>query len=246
MPDVLLSSDSGASRVLTFNRPDALNAFNQDLWYALTDALDAAAVDDAVRCVLLTGTGRAFSAGQDLTELADPSIFEDSEPGYEHLMPTLETFPKPLLAAVNGVGVGIGLTILLHCDMVLIASDARLKVPFMSLGVTTEAAASLLLPATTGRQRAAEIIYTEPWLDAETAVADGLALRCVAPELLMQEANALAATVAAQPLASLMATKKLLNETRLDAVRAARARESAAFTELVSTMTTQGIDDKAE
>lgn len=155
MPDVLLSSNSGASRVLTFNRPDSLNAFNQDLWYALSDALDAAAVDDAVRCVLLTGTGRAFSAGQDLTEMADPSIFKDSEPGYEHLMPTLETFPKPLLAAVNGVGVGIGLTILLHCDMVLIASDARLKVPFMSLGVTTEAAASLLLPATTGRQRAA-------------------------------------------------------------------------------------------
>lgn len=227
MPDVLLSSDIGASRVLTFNRPDALNAFNQDLWYALTDALDTAAVDDTVHCVVLTGAGRAFSAGQDLTEMADPSVFEDSEPGYEHLMPTLETFPKPLLAAVNGVGVGIGLTILLHCDMALIASDARLKVPFMSLGVTTEAAASLLLPATTGRQRAAEIIYTEPWLDAETAVADGLALRCVAPELLMQEANALAATVAAQPLASLMATKKLLNATRLDAVRGARRIDSS-------------------
>jgi enoyl-CoA hydratase/carnithine racemase len=89
------------------------------------------------------------------------------------------------------------------------------------------------------QQRAAEIIYTEPWLDAQTAVADGLALRCVAPEMLMQEANALAATVAAQPLASLVATKKLLNATRLDAIREARARESAAFAELVSKMTAQ-------
>jgi len=201
------------------------------------NALDAAAVDDTVHCVLLTGSGRAFSAGQDLRELADLGTFEGNEPGYERLIVTLETFPKPLVAAVNGVGVGIGLTMLLHCDMALIASDARLKVPFMSLGVTTEAAASLLLPAVTGPQRAAEIIFTEPWIDAPTAVADGLALRVVAPEALMEQASALAATVAAQPPASLMATKKLLNAARLDAVRAARTRESAAFAELVATMT---------
>ncbi|MCZ7629521.1 MAG: enoyl-CoA hydratase-related protein [Microthrixaceae bacterium] len=153
------------------------------------------------------------------------------------MMPILETFPKPLLAAVNGLGVGIGLTILLHCDMALIANDARLKVPFMSLGVTTEAAASLLLPATTGRQRAAEIIYTEPWIDADAAVADGLALRSVEPALLMEEAGALAASVAERPLASLMATKELLNAGRLDSVREARTRESAVFAELVSAMT---------
>lgn len=246
MPGVLLTSDSDAVRTLTLNRPETLNAFNQQLWYALSDALVAAAEDDSIGCVVLTGAGRAFSAGQDLAEMADPSVFDDSEPGYEHLMPTLETFPKPLLAAVNGVGVGIGLTILLHCDMVLMASDARLKVPFMSLGVTTEAAASLLLPATVGRQRASEIIYTEPWIDAEAAVADGLALRSVAPELLMQEVDALAATVAAHPLASLMATKKLLNAARLDAVRDARARESAAFSDLVLTMTASGMKTESK
>lgn len=236
MSDVLHVGGAGGVRTLTLDRPEALNAFNQELWYALAGALEHAAIDDDVRCVLLTGTGRAFSAGQDLGEMADPSVFEGQEPGYERLMPVLETFPKVLLVAVNGVGVGIGLTILLHCDIALISTDARLKVPFMSLGVTTEAASSLLLPATMGRQRAAEVLLTEPWITAEQAVADGLALRAVAPDQLMDETMELADQIGALPLAPLVATKLLLNEARVDAVRAARIRESAAFAELVSAM----------
>ncbi len=230
---MLLTSDAGAVRTLCFNRPEVLNAFDQQLWLALTDSLTSAATDDDVRCVVLTGAGRAFSAGQDLEEMSDPSVFEHEEPGYEALMPVLETFPKPLLAAVNGVGVGIGVTILLHCDMVLIAHDARLKLPFMSLGVTTEASASHLLPATAGRQRASEIVFCEPWIDADRAVADGLALRCVPAAELNAEIAALAGAVAAQPLRSLVETKQLFNAARIDAVRAARARESAAFERLV-------------
>lgn len=236
MSDVLHVGGAGGVRTLTLDRPEALNAFNQELWYALAGALEHAAIDDDVRCVLLTGTGRAFSAGQDLGEMADPSVFEGQEPGYERLMPVLETFPKVLLVAVNGVGVGIGLTILLHCDIALISTDARLKVPFMSLGVTTEAASSLLLPATMGRQRAAEVLLTEPWITAEQAVADGLALRAVAPDQLMDETMELADQIGALPLAPLVATKLLLNEARVEAVRAARIRESAAFAELVSSM----------
>lgn len=234
MTDVLLTSDADAVRTLSFNRPESLNAFDQELWCALTDSLSSAALDDDIRCVVLTGTGRAFSAGQDLTEMSEPSVFEGTEPGYERLMPVLETFPKPLLAAVNGVGVGIGVTILLHCDMVLIAHDARLRLPFMSLGVTTEAAASVLLPSVTGHQRAAEIIFTEPWIDADRAVADGLALRSVPAPELRAEITGLARAVAAQPLRSLIATKELLNAARIDAVRAARTRESAAFERLIS------------
>ncbi|HRW37700.1 MAG TPA: enoyl-CoA hydratase/isomerase family protein, partial [Aquihabitans sp.] len=138
---VLLVDDLPGARVLTFNRPDQLNAFNQRLWYELTAALAEAAEDDDVRCVVLTGTGRGFCAGQDLGEMADPSVFADQEPGYQRLMPVLEAFPKPIVAAVNGIGVGIGLTMLLHCDLVLMARSARLKVPFLSLGVTTEASA---------------------------------------------------------------------------------------------------------
>ncbi len=240
MSDVLLSEDSSGARILTLNRPDALNAFNQELWYALTDSLEAAASDDRIRCVVLTGTGRAFSAGQDLGEMSDPTVFENSEPGYERLMPVIETFPKPLLVAVNGLGVGIGLTILLHCDIALISTDARLKAPFVSLGVTTEASASLLLPAAMGRQRAAEVLYTEPWLDADAAVAGGLALRTVAPDRLMPETMTLAHHIGGLPLAPLMATKRLLNEARLDAVRSARGRETEMFVQLIGNMSDGG------
>jgi enoyl-CoA hydratase/carnithine racemase len=243
-PPVLLSEDTDAVRVLTLNRPDALNAFDQALWYALAAALRDAAVDDSVHCVVLTGAGRAFSAGQDLGDMSDPTVFEDAEPGYDVLMPVLEEFPKPLVVAVNGVGVGIGLTILLHCDLALISTEARLKVPFLSLGVTTEASSSLLLPATMGHQRAAEVIFTEPWVSAKEAVADGLALRAVPPEELMGETMTLARGIAAHPLAPLVATKSLLNAARLDAVRAARARESAEFVRLVQGMS--GGGDGAE
>jgi enoyl-CoA hydratase/carnithine racemase len=234
--DVLLSEDSGGARVLTLNRPEALNAFNQVLWYALAEALERAAGDDAIRCVVLTGAGRAFSAGQDLTEMQDPAVYEDAEPGYLRLMPVVESFPKPLLVAVNGLGVGIGLTILLHCDIALISTEARLKAPFITLGVTTEASASLLLPAAMGRQRAAEVLFTEPWIDAASAVADGLALRAVAPDRLMPETMELAHHIGSLPLAPVMATKQLLTAARGDAVAAARAREFDMFVELVGAL----------
>lgn len=230
---VLLVDDADGVRLLTLNRPAALNAFNQDLWYAVAEALEEASADDDLRCVVLTGTGRAFSAGQDLGEMSDPSVFEGREPGYRRLMPVVEAFDKPLLAAVNGIGVGIGLTVLLHCDLVLIAESARLKVPFLSLGVTTEASASLLMPTVMGRQRAMEVLLTEPWIDAHQAVADGLALRVVPDDALRDETMALARHIGTLPLAPLVATKRLVRDGRADAVRLARERELAAFEHLV-------------
>lgn len=233
---VLLVDDDAGVRTLTFNRPEALNAFNQELWYAAADAMEDAAADDHVRCVLVTGNGRAFSAGQDLGEMADPTVFEGQEPGYQRYMPVLESFPKPIVAAVNGVGVGIGLTMLLHCDIVLISDQARLKVPFISLGVTTEASASLLMPATMGWQRAAEVLFTEPWIGADQAVADGIALRAVPHDRLLDEARALAGHIGGLPLGPLLATKALMQAGRADAVAAARTREVAEFEHLVRAM----------
>jgi len=234
---VLLVDDDAGVRTLTFNRPEALNAFDQELWYAAAAALEDAAADDHVRCVLVTGNGRAFSAGQDLGEMADPTVFEGQEPGYQRFMPVLESFPKPIVAAVNGVGVGIGLTMLLHCDIVLMSDQARLKVPFISLGVTTEASASLLMPATMGWQRAAEVLFTEPWIDADQAVADGIALRAVPHDRLLDEARALAGHIGGLPLGPLLATKALMQAGRADAVAAARTREVAEFEHLVRAMT---------
>lgn len=237
---ILVTDDHGAVRVLRLNRPDKRNAFNQALWYALARALEEAGADDSVSCVVVTGTGESFTAGQDLGEMADPSVFADGqEPGYRVLMPVIEEFPKPLLAAVNGVGVGIGLTILPHCDLVFMAEEARLKAPFVSLGVTTEASASLLLPAALGWQRAAELLFTEPWVDAERAVELGLALRALPRVDLLPHTLEVAATIAQFPLASLVATKQLMVAARIDAVRAARAREEKAFETLVGAMANQ-------
>jgi len=231
---VLRVDDGDGVRLLTLDRPEALNAFNQDLWCATTDALTDAAADPAIGCVVITGAGRAFTAGQDLTEMADTAKFTDGEePGYRVLMPVLESFPKPLVAAVNGVGVGIGMTMLPHCDIVFMAQGARLKAPFVSLGVTTEASASLLLPATIGWQEAAHLLFTEPWVDATEAVRLGLAWKACPPESLLDEAMAEARTIGAMSVPSLMATKQLMLAARADAVRVAREREELEFQRLV-------------
>ena len=231
---VLEVIDADGVRLLRFDRPEALNAFSQALWEAVTEALADAAEDDTIHCVVLTGNGRAFTAGMDLTEMADTEALAKLDtPGYQLLMPVLETFPKPLLAAVNGVGVGIGMTMLPHCDIALIATSARLKAPFVSLGVTTEAAASVTLPAVAGWQRAAHLLFTEPWVDAERAVELGLALEVVPDDEVLERTMAIARTIATMPLASLVATKEMLVAGRIDALRAARLREERVFERLV-------------
>ena len=232
-PPVLAAEARDGYLELTFDRPDSLNAFNQELWYAAAGALDAAAQDDSVVCVLLTGRGRAFSAGQDLGEMNDPAAFADRPPGYGRFMPSLETFPKPVVAAVNGVAVGIGTTMLLHCDLVYVARSARLKLPFISLGVTTEASASLLLPQVVGWQRAAELLFTEPWISADQAVSDGLALAAVDDDDLMAVARSAAARIGSLPLDPVRTTKRLLLAGRAEAVAAARLRELEEFQKLV-------------
>jgi enoyl-CoA hydratase/carnithine racemase len=232
--------DSGGVRLVRWNRPDALNAFNDEVWDATRDALSGAQADPEVRCVVLTGTGRAFSAGQDLGEMAAPPDHGDGElHGYRAFIPVLESFDKPLLAAVNGLGVGIGTTILPYCDIVWIAEDARLKVPFVALGVTTEAGSSLLLPQRMGWQAAARFIFTGDWLSAAEAVASGLAWKVCPTDAVLDEAMAVARTLGGLPVDPLQTTKRLMVAARADAVRAAREREDAEFVRLVGDQANQ-------
>ena len=226
--------DGDGVRLVTWNRPDALNALNDELWDATTDALVGAQADPALRCVVITGTGRAFTAGQDLGEMmAPPEHADGSVHGYRALIPVLEAFDKPLLAAVNGLGLGIGATLLPYCDIVWIAEGARLKVPFVTLGVTTEAAGSLLLPQRMGWQAAAKFIFTAEWMSAEEAVECGLAYAVSAPDALLDDVMTVARTIGALPVDSLQTTKRLMVAARLDAVRAARAREDQEFVRMV-------------
>lgn len=232
--ELLKTDDRNKVRILALNRPENLNAFNDALYDAVTNALHAAAEDDAVSVVIITGEGRAFSAGQDLAELGKPARHDDDRPhGFTPFIETVERFPKPLIAAVNGLGVGIGLTLLPHCDLVLMAEDAKLRAPFVSLGVTVEAGNSYLLPATIGWQAASHLLYTADWLNAAEAVRFGLAFESVANDELLDRTLEIAERIAAMPLESLVGTKQLLLDARLDAVRAARERETVTFAGLV-------------
>ncbi len=231
--DVLLCEDRDSVRVLTLNRPETLNCFNDDLYDAVTQALQEAATRKDVAVVIITGQGRAFSAGQDLAELEKPRKHNDGlRHGFDPFIETVEAFPKPLIAAVNGIGVGIGLTLLPHCDLVLMAEDARLRAPFVSLGVTAEAGSTHLLPAAIGWAETAHLLYTASWMDAEKAVDCGLVWRKVASGKLLDEARAIADDIAQMPIPSLVATKKLLLNARLSQVRDARAREIPTFATL--------------
>jgi enoyl-CoA hydratase/carnithine racemase len=232
--------DADGVRLVTWNRPDALNALNDALWDATRDALVSAQTDPELRCVVLTGTGRAFTAGQDLGEMAAPPDHGDGEVhGYRGLIPVLEAFDKPLLAAVNGLALGIGATILPHCDIVWIAEGARLKVPFVTLGVTTEAAGSVLLPQRMGWQAASHFIFTADWMSAEDAVECGLAWKVCPAESLLDEAMEVARKIGGMPVDSLQTTKRLMVTARADAVRAAREREDAEFVRMVGSQPNQ-------
>jgi enoyl-CoA hydratase/carnithine racemase len=213
--------------LLTLNRPERKNAFDETMWREARDALADAQADDAVRAVIVTGAGEAFSAGQDLGQMAARP--DNEPPGFPGFMDRLVAFDKPLLAAVNGVGVGIGLTMLLHCDVVWMAAEARLRAPFIPLGVVPEAASSYLLPLQLGHQRAAEMLFLAEWIDARRAVELGIATRVLPRAQLLPEMCALATRIAAQPLGALRWTKRTLLAVRADGIRAARGREDAAF-----------------
>jgi enoyl-CoA hydratase/carnithine racemase len=166
---ILQISDDNRVRTLTLNRPDVLNAFNEELYSATAVALRDAATDPDVAVVMLTGAGRAFSAGNDLNEMqariTDPA-FNERGSHFSTMIDALTDLPKPLICAVNGIGVGIGATILGYADLVFMSSTARLKCPFTSLGVAPEAASSYLLPRLMGRQNAAWLLMSSEWIDA--------------------------------------------------------------------------------
>lgn len=232
----LLVSDTNRVRTLLLNRPEALNAFNEELYDATADALLDAARDPSVAVVMISGSGRAFSAGTDLLEMhriaTDPD-FPRGKHGFVGLLDALVDFPKPLVVAVNGLGLGIGATILGFADLAFMSTQARLKCPFTSLGVAPEAASSYLFPALVGRQNAAWALLSAEWISAEEAQAMGLVLRVCEPDDLLPVARQHAEVLAARPISSLIAVKRTMTEPHREAIRAARDRENAAFAELM-------------
>ena len=233
---ILQVDDENRVRTLTLNRPEVLNAFNEALYEATAEALTHAADDPDVAVVLLTGAGRAFSAGNDLKEMqariTDPEMANQGS-HFTAMIDALTHLPKPLICAVNGVGVGIGTTILGYADLVFMSSTARLKCPFTSLGVAPEAASSYLLPQLIGRQNAAWLLMSSEWVDADEALSMGLVWKICPPEDLVARARSYAETLAARPIPSLIAVKQSIAEPIRPEIAAATERENAHFARLL-------------
>lgn len=228
--------DADRVRTLTLARPEALNAFDEALYDALTIALHEASDDPTVAVVLLTGQGRAFSAGTDLAEMAERITNPDFVPG-EHgflgLIDALSGFDKPLVLAINGLGLGIGTTVIGFADLVFMSEDARLKCPFTSLGVAPEAASSYLLPRLVGRQNAAWVLLSSEWISAAEAHEMGLVWRLCAPDDLLRVATEHATRLARLPISSLRAVKRTMVEPLARQIAEARERENQCFADLM-------------
>lgn len=228
MSDHLRAERAGAVLRLTLARPEKKNALTRDMYAALADALTSAAGDDDVRAVVLAGEGGAFTGGNDLADfLMDPPTGTDS-PVFAFLR-AVSTFPKPLVAAVEGAAVGIGTTVLLHCDLVYVAPSARFRMPFVDLGLVPEAASSLLLPATVGAARASEWLLLGEAFGADDALAAGLVNEVVDDPL--ARATERAEALAAKPPEAMRLSKALLRRPLAAAVQATMEEEGALFVE---------------
>ena len=230
MSDILTHVEAGVM-TLTFNRVDKKNSITRAMYAALADGLEQAAQDAAVRVVLIQGDATVFSAGNDIGDFqaapADPGPREQ-QPVWRFLR-AIASFPKPIVAAVCGPAVGVGTTLLLHCDLVYAGDNAAFALPFVNLGLVPEAGSSLLLPQMFGMHRAAEaLLLGEPFM-AEAALEVGLVNRVVPPTECNAIAQGQARKLAAKPLTALMETKRLMKGGQQAAVLARMDEEGAVF-----------------
>ncbi|HEX8823107.1 MAG TPA: enoyl-CoA hydratase [Archangium sp.] len=228
MSDTLQTTLDDGVLSLTFNRPQKKNAFTGEMYDAAAWALNDADTNDAVRVVLLTGAGGAFTAGNDLKDfLENPPTGEDS-PVFRFLR-ALAHHSRPVVAGVDGVAVGIGTTLLLHCDYVVATERAVFSMPFVNLGLSPEGASSVLLPRVAGMALASELLmFGEPF-DAPTALRAGIINQVVPEASLAEVIQKRAAALAAKPVESLRLTKRLLREPLRPTVDEALSREGTLF-----------------
>lgn len=227
MSDILTHQDAGVL-TLTFNRVERKNSINVAMYDALATALEKAAGDAATRVVVIQGHETIFSAGNDIEDFLKNKPAGMDSPVFRFLR-GIATFPKPLVAAVCGPAVGVGTTLLFHCDLVYAGDNAAFSMPFVNLGLVPEAASSLLVPQMFGYHRAAEaLLLGEPFM-AEAALEVGLVNRVVPPSEANALAQAQARKLAAKPLSSLIATKQLMKGGQQKAVLERMGEEGTQF-----------------
>jgi len=213
--ETVLTDKAGGVLDVTLNRPDRLNSFNEQMHLALRAVLDAAARDDSVRCVLLTGAGRGFCAGQDLGDrdprkMGTPDLGDTVRRFWAPLVRQIRALQKPVICAVNGVAAGAGSSLALACDLTLAAESAKFIQSFSKVGLIPDTGGSWHLPHLLGRQRAMGLALTAQPVSAVQAENWGLIWRCVPDEALMEQARALAATLATGPTFGFAATKRAI------------------------------------
>ena len=217
---------------VTFNRPAKKNAITAAMYQALADALHAGEQDPSVRVMLIAGQPEIFTAGNDLEDFLQRPPHGDDSPVFQFLQ-TISTAQKPIVAAVRGAAVGVGTTLLLHCDLVYAGRGARFSLPFAQLGLCPEAASSLLLPQLIGyRQAAAKLLLGEPF-GADEALAIGFVNQVLDDDAVLEHAQAQARKLAALPATSLRTTKWLMKGDAAAVIAERMQKEGTAFREML-------------
>jgi enoyl-CoA hydratase/carnithine racemase len=230
--DILVNTEAGVM-TLTFNRLARKNSITSEMYGMLADALESAASDGSVRSVLFQGHETVFSAGNDIGDFLDKPPAGNGSPVFRFLR-GIAAFPKPLLAAVCGPAVGVGTTMLFHCDLVYAADNAAFSMPFVNLGLCPEAASSLLVPQMFGYHRASEaLLLGEPFM-AEAALEVGLVNRVLPPTEANAYAQKIAAKLAAKSMSSLVETKRLMKRGLQERVLAQMDDEGVSFTRMLT------------
>ncbi len=213
---ILIEKPDAAIRVIRLNRPEKKNAITRAMYVAMTEALAAAEADDDVRVIVFLGTPGCFSAGNDMADFAQMAISETLGTEVLGFLRALATATKPLVSGVDGLAIGIGTTLNLHCDLTVISTRTQLRTPFVDLALVPEAASSLIVPRIIGRQRAFALLAAGLPIAADDAVAVGLVWKAVAPDVLENETLAAAAMLAAKPPQALRIARQLLRGDTTD------------------------------
>lgn len=239
---VIVTRSQGVMQI-ALNRPEKKNALNKAMYAALRQAFEAAEQDPEIKAILLQGSEACFTSGNDLAD------FENRDPNAPSagrlLLETMHHCKIPVVVAVSGLAVGIGTTLLLHCDLVYAAPDARFRMPFINLAVCPEAGSSLILPEIAGHRLAAELLLLGDFFSAQTAIEAGIVTRILAAEELLSFAFEQAVKLAQKPAEAMMQTKRLLKKSQHQAVLDRFAEEFPLFGQMLLTPESQAARQRA-
>jgi enoyl-CoA hydratase/carnithine racemase len=228
---VLQQLDDDGVLLITLNRPQRKNAFSNEQWLAFRDALQAADKNPAVACLVITGAGKDFSSGVDLNDFSEA----DGEHPFAISAKALVDFDKPIVSAAKGVAIGGGATLLLHTDVIYVGESLRMRFPFTALGLVPEWGSSYQLQAIIGARKAAELMYTSEWINADKAVSLGIASAQFADEDVLEQAMIKAREIAQWPVNSLVETKRLMRSVHRAAIHSAMGGETEGMARLAGT-----------